>query len=139
MLSFKDIEAFQKLAPLLVVPAFAAAFANSGALQFIDDPLINWLRTSHFAALVGAGWALWFVTLVTFVGLTLVLVDTFIVWLHVKLSNSLVMPLAGFACITAGLLIFSDLVPSTGLPHINSLWSVGLACYGFTLLERSKL
>ena len=138
MFAIKDLESVKNLASILVIPFFAAAYASDQALETIHDPVLDWLRNCNSVPIQSLGWLGWFLLVVALVTFALAVTDYCVVWLHVKLGDTYVMAWLGFACLAAGILVLSYVVPGLPKSPINPLWHFALLCYGFSLVERAS-
>jgi len=137
MLAIKDLESLKNIAVVVVIPLFAAAYVADGGINQIKDPILSWLRNNPYISIKIVGWAISFLWVVGIIAIALALIDFVLVWIDVNTGMELFLPWAGFACLTAGLFVFSHFI--AGLPEspLNPFWHLGLISYGFTLIDRS--
>lgn len=138
MFAIKDLESLKNLSTVMVIPCFAAAYVSDGAQEAIRDPVLNWMRESNYFGIQFIGWVMWLLIVVTLVGAVVALLDYCVVWLQVKTGEVYLMVFLGFACLTAGLLVLSLVMPGLPKSPLNPLWHFALLCYGFSLIERAS-
>lgn len=139
MFAVKDIESLKNLASILTIPFFSAAYVIDGALDTIQDPMLDWLRNSSSLWLKLGGWVLWLLLVVAVVAIVFLLIDQAIVWLHVKVEEAgFIMPWFGFASLTAGVFVFSYVFPHMPASPLNPFWHLGFLAYGLSLVDRAS-
>ena len=138
MFAIKDIESLKNLAAILTIPFFSAAYVIDGALDTIQDPVLDWLRSSSHQWLKVGGWVFWLLVVVAVVAMVFLLIDQAIVWLHVQTGDHFVMPWAGFASLTAGVFVFSYVFPHMPVSPLNPFWHLGFLAYGLSLVDRAS-
>ena len=138
MFAIKDIESLKNLAAILTIPFFSAAYVIDGALNTIQDPILDWLRHSSHPWLKIGGWVLWLLVVVAVVAVVFLLIDQAIVWLHVQTGDQFVMPWVGFASLTAGVFVFSYVFPHMPESPLNPFWHLGFLAYGLSLVDRAS-
>jgi hypothetical protein len=138
MFAIKDLESIKNIAGILTIPFFSAAYVSDGAMDTIRDPVLDWLRNHHSTIISNCGWFIWFLVVVAVVTVVFAVVDYAIVWLHVRLGDTYVMPWLGFTCLTAGIFVLSFALPNIPKSPLNPLWHIALLCYGFSLIDRAS-
>ena len=138
MFAVKDIESLKNLASILFIPFFSAAYVMDGALDTVQDPVLDWLRKSSLQWLKISGWAIWLLLVVAVVTLVFLLIDQVVVWLHVQTGDHLVMPWVGFASITVGAFVFCYVFPNMLASPLNPFWHLGFLAYGLSLVDRAS-
>ena len=138
MLALNDLESIKKLATVLVIPFFAAAYIADGASQTVTDPVLDWFRNHDSSAIRGTGWFLWLFVVVMLVTMTVAAVDWVIQWLDLRLEGVFIAFAVAISCLTAGVFVLNVFIPEVPKSPLNPLWHIGMLCYGFNLLNRSE-
>ena len=139
MFAIKDIESIKNLASILTIPFFSAGYAIDGAVETIQDPILEWLQNSSHHWLQIGGWGLWLLLVVAIVTIVFLLIDQGIVWLHFKIEAvGFIMPWFGFASLTAGVFVFSYVFPNMPASPLNPFWHLGFLAYGLSLVDRAS-
>lgn len=93
-----------------------------------------WVRFTRNSTI--GGWALWLFFVVAIVALVFLLIDQFIIWLHVITGDQVLMPWVGFTFLTAGIFVLGDVFPHLPQSPLNPLWHLGFVAYGLSLVKR---
>lgn len=136
MIAIKDFESLNKLASVLAIPFFSAAYLTDGVPVSIQNQFLEWLKSSSLPLLKIGGWALWLFFVVAIVALVFLLIDQFIIWLHVITGDQVLMPWVGFTFLTAGIFVLGDVFPHLPQSPLNPLWHLGFVAYGLSLVKR---
>jgi hypothetical protein len=144
------LDAMRKLAWVLVVPLFIAAYFNDEKIlnehyQLDSEAVVRFTASSWFDSMLnsedirlwGIGWGL-------FIGFYVVTVGFFVFGSAFVLSESdfwLRVPLSvvfGVGCMLIAVLFIAGLASGAPFAKLNPFWNGGLICYGFILLDRGK-
>jgi len=137
MIAVKDLESLKHIAARLFIPFFAAALLSDGGIGFLNDQTLQVGVNSPVFAIKIASWTIGFMMAVAVVAFATLIIDQSVIWIHVRTGDKIVMPWVGFASLTCGLFIFSNVFPNMPKSPLNPFWHLGFLAYGTTLIDRA--
>jgi hypothetical protein len=144
------LDALRKLAYVLVVPLFIAAYFNDqgilneyyqldpeAVVRFTESSWFDWMLNSSDFRLWGIGWGLFIGFYVVVVGF-FVLGSAFVIlesdwWTRLPISF-----VFGIGCMLIAVLFIAGLAAGAPFAKLNPFWNGGLICFGFILLDNGK-
>jgi hypothetical protein len=136
MTTIKDLEILLKLAPLLMIPFFAAAC-------LVDGVLATWVDGLMAAFSLGHSWVLRYLVTCASVWGLLTVAQFALDWVDEHTGDALselkIRTGGGMVCLLVGLMVLFPLIAPEALTlPLHPFWHLGLICGGVTLIQQGS-
>jgi hypothetical protein len=147
-MAFGILETLRKLAYVLVLPLFAAAYIHDqgmlnehyqlepeAIIRVTESSTLDWLLSSSDVRLTTIGWCPFIDYYLIIIGsalfMTAMMIELLDRWTYGTISVVI-----GIGCMLLGVLFVAGLAAGAPLAKLHLFWNGGLICFGFILWDR---